>query len=52
MELHQVGTLDQEASESVSWDPVATIEVARAEESWVQVLFEESGQLRGRFTQR
>jgi len=47
MELYQVGTLDQEAFESVSWDPVAAIEVARAKESLVQVLLEESAQVRG-----
>jgi len=34
------------------WYPVATIKVARSEERVVQVILEESAQLRGRFTQR
>jgi len=50
MELHQVGAVEEQGK-GVKWDPVTTIEVARAEESWVQVLLEESDQLRGGFPQ-
>jgi len=51
MELYQVGAVEEEGK-SVSWDPVTAVEVARAEEGRVQVLLEESAQLRGTFTQR
>jgi len=51
VELYQVGAVGEEG-ESVNWDPVAAIEVARAEERVVQVLLKESDQLRGRFSQR
>jgi len=52
VELYQVGEIRDEAEKSVSWEPVATIKVARADESGVEVLLNESGQLRDRYAQR
>jgi len=49
VELFQVGTVDEEGK-SFDWDPVTAIEVARAEEREVQVILEESAQLRCRFS--
>jgi len=51
VELNQVGAFSDE-DKGFNWDPVAAIEVARAEERVVQVLLKEFGQLRSRFTQR
>jgi len=52
MELGQVWASEDEADKSFVRDPVAAVEVARVEERRVQVLLEESSQLRGRFPQR